>query len=270
MKLPPEVNLLAVVHYMQALDYQRRANQIVGILGSKTPHIQNLAVGGVANPINPESQSTLTLERLYKVKALIDQIGDFVNQVYLPDVAAIGALYAEWTRYGSGVTNYLSVPDMPLDTKSTHLRRCRAATSRTATSAPSSRSPITGTATSRQGVKESAKHAWYRRRRPASLRGQDRPQVRRLRGRRASTPWVKAPTFYDARAGRPARQRPGHVRLGTRADEAEPRPAAGDRRQGRRRRAAALDRALDDRPARRPRRPLRRPVRDAGCSSGAC
>ena len=55
MKLPPEVNLLAVVHYMQALDYQRRANQIVGILGSKTPHIQNLAVGGVANPINPKA-----------------------------------------------------------------------------------------------------------------------------------------------------------------------------------------------------------------------
>ena len=75
MKLPPEVNLMAVAHYMQALDYQRRANQIVGVLGSKTPHIQNLAVGGVANPINPNSQSTLTLERLYKVKALIDEAG---------------------------------------------------------------------------------------------------------------------------------------------------------------------------------------------------
>ncbi|HOT82386.1 MAG TPA: nickel-dependent hydrogenase large subunit, partial [Candidatus Defluviicoccus seviourii] len=101
MKLPPEVNLLGVVHYLQALDYQRRANQIVGILGSKTPHIQNLAVGGVSNPINPESQSTLTLERLYKIKALIDQLGDFVNQVYAVDVAAVGALYAEWTKYGS-------------------------------------------------------------------------------------------------------------------------------------------------------------------------
>ncbi|HPF71851.1 MAG TPA: nickel-dependent hydrogenase large subunit, partial [Candidatus Krumholzibacteria bacterium] len=49
MKLPPEVNLLAVSHYLQALDYQRTANKVVAILGSKTPNIQNLAVGGVAN-----------------------------------------------------------------------------------------------------------------------------------------------------------------------------------------------------------------------------
>ena len=41
MKLPPDVNLLAATHYLQALEYQRIANRIVAILGSKTPHIQN-------------------------------------------------------------------------------------------------------------------------------------------------------------------------------------------------------------------------------------
>ena len=56
MKLPPDVNLLAATHYIQALEVQRSANKIVAILGSKTPHIQNLAVGGVANAINPDSQ----------------------------------------------------------------------------------------------------------------------------------------------------------------------------------------------------------------------
>ena len=48
MKLPPDVNLLAATHYIQALEVQRTANKIVAILGSKTPHIQNLAVGGVS------------------------------------------------------------------------------------------------------------------------------------------------------------------------------------------------------------------------------
>ncbi|HJV35227.1 nickel-dependent hydrogenase large subunit, partial [Geomonas sp.] len=48
MKLSPEVNLIATTHYLQALELQRRANMIVSILGGKTPHIQNLAVGGVA------------------------------------------------------------------------------------------------------------------------------------------------------------------------------------------------------------------------------
>ena len=104
MKLPPEVNLLAAAHYLQALEYQRSANRIVGILGSKTPHIQNLAVGGVANPINPESQSTLTLERLYAIKKEIDLLGEFINEALIPDVGAVGALYADWTGYGKGIT----------------------------------------------------------------------------------------------------------------------------------------------------------------------
>ena len=60
MKLSPEVNLLAVAHYLQALEVQRKANKIVSILGSKTPHIQNVAVGGVANPLSTDSQAWLS------------------------------------------------------------------------------------------------------------------------------------------------------------------------------------------------------------------
>jgi hydrogenase large subunit len=119
MKLSPEVNLLAATHYLQALDYQRKINQVVTILGSKTPHIQNLAVGGVANPINMDSTSALNMEKLYHVKTLIDEVNDFVKNVLLVDVAAVGAFYADWTGYGAGVLNYLSVPDMPLDAKGT-------------------------------------------------------------------------------------------------------------------------------------------------------
>lgn len=117
MKLSPEVNLLAATHYFQALEYQRKINKVVAILGSKTPHIQNLAVGGVANPVDPNSPAPLTMEQLYHVKTLIDEIQDFVKKVYLIDVCAVGAFYADWTQYGSGVTNYLSVPDLPMDTK---------------------------------------------------------------------------------------------------------------------------------------------------------
>ncbi len=119
MKLTPEVNLLAATHYLQALDYQRRINTVVAILGSKTPHIQNLAVGGVTNPSNPDSPANLTVEKLFHIKTLIDEVGDFINQAMLTDVAAIGAYYADWTKYGAGVLNYLSVPDMPMDSKGT-------------------------------------------------------------------------------------------------------------------------------------------------------
>jgi hydrogenase large subunit len=119
MHLPSEVNLLAVSHYLQALEYQRKANQVVAILGGKTPHIQNLAVGGVANAINLDDQATLNMKKLFQIKNLLIEVETFVKQVYLPDVIAIGAMYPEWLGYGAGVNNYLAVPDLPLDSTGT-------------------------------------------------------------------------------------------------------------------------------------------------------
>ena len=119
MKLPPEVNLMAVSHYLQALEYQRKINQVVTILGGKTPNIQNLAVGGVANAINLDSKSTINMKTLFAIKNILDSVVDFVNHVYLTDVCAIGALYADWLGYGAGVTNYLAVPDLPIDAAGT-------------------------------------------------------------------------------------------------------------------------------------------------------
>jgi hydrogenase large subunit len=119
MKLSPDVNLLAASHYLQALEYQRKINQVVAVLGGKTPNIQNLAVGGVANAINLDNQATLNMEKLYMVKELFEEVKAFVEQVYFVDVCAIGAMYPEWLGYGAGVTNYLAVPDMPLDSAGT-------------------------------------------------------------------------------------------------------------------------------------------------------
>jgi hydrogenase large subunit len=119
MKLDPNVNLLAVNHYLQALEYQKKANQAVAILGGKTPNIQNLAVGGVANAINLDNQATLNMAKLFQVKNLIEEVKTFIEQVYIPDICAVGAMYADWLGYGAGVTNYLSVPDLPTDTKGT-------------------------------------------------------------------------------------------------------------------------------------------------------
>ena len=201
MKLPPEVNLLAATHYLQALEYQRIANRIVAILGSKTPHIQNLAVGGVANPINLDSQSTLTLERLFAIKAEIDKLGEFVNQAMIPDVAAVGALYADWTRHGAGVTDYLSVPDLPLDTKGTQFELPGGYVPK---GDLSQFKPIASyqDAYFRDGVKESVKHAWYQYKGDDAARhpyeGQTHPHHTAFQDD-GKYSWVKAPTFYDQR-----------------------------------------------------------------------
>ncbi len=119
MKLPPEANLMAVSHYLEALDYQRKATEAYGIISGKNPHIQNLLVGGVAAAINPDSEATLNVERLYWVRQLVEEVRAFVHQVYVPDVIAIAALYKDWLPYGKGVTNYLAVPEMILNREAT-------------------------------------------------------------------------------------------------------------------------------------------------------
>ncbi|MGB9197283.1 MAG: nickel-dependent hydrogenase large subunit [Terriglobales bacterium] len=115
MRLSPEVNLLAFTHYVQALEYQRKALQVVGMLGSKTPHIQNLVVGGVSNAIDLDGTSALTMDKLETIRLLLAEVAQFIREVYVVDVCAVAAMYPEWFKIGSGVTSYLAVPDLPLD-----------------------------------------------------------------------------------------------------------------------------------------------------------
>jgi hydrogenase large subunit len=197
MKLSPEVNLMAVAHYLQALEVQRKANKIVSILGAKTPHIQNVAVGGVANPIATDSQAVLTVERLMAIKGFIDELADFVKNVYLIDVAAVGAFYADWTQIGKGVTNYLAVPDIPMDTKGTQF------------ALPggfieggdlSKFKPITkfGDEYFTKGVEESVKHSWYDYSKGGALhpyQGETKPNYTDFKDD-AKYSWLKSPTFY--------------------------------------------------------------------------
>jgi hydrogenase large subunit len=197
MKLPPEVNLLAVAHYLQALEVQRKANKIVAILGSKTPHIQNVAVGGVSNPIATDSQTVLTVERLMAIKGFIDELADFVKNVYLVDVAAVGAFYADWTKIGAGVTNYLAVPDIPLDGKGTKFAMPGGFIE---AGNVGSYKPISkfGDEFWVKGVEESVKHSWYDYSKGGSLhpyKGETKPHYTDFKENDKYS-WLKSPTFY--------------------------------------------------------------------------
>jgi hydrogenase large subunit len=194
MKLSPEVNLLAVAHYLQALEYQRYANQAVAILGGKTPHIQNLTVGGVANAINLNSEGTLNLDRLYQLKSLLDRVIPFVQDVYFNDVCAIASFYPEWFGYGSGVTNYLSVPDLPTDSQSTKFDM---AGGTIMNGDFGTFRPITGPKDERfrKGVTEDNAHAWYTGSGGVHpWKGTTEPQLTEWKENEKYS-WVKAPRF---------------------------------------------------------------------------
>jgi hydrogenase large subunit len=67
-KLPPEVNLLGVAHYLEALDWQREVIKPHAIIGGKNPH-PNWLVGGMAAPVNPSDTATLNAEEFSKISA---------------------------------------------------------------------------------------------------------------------------------------------------------------------------------------------------------
>ena len=113
-RLPPEVNLLAVAHYLEALDWQADVVKIHTIFGGKNPH-PNFAVGGVPMPIDLDSDTALNAERLSVIKASIDKIVTFVDQVYLPDLLAIAPYYKDYAAVGEGLGNFLTWGEFPGD-----------------------------------------------------------------------------------------------------------------------------------------------------------
>ncbi|HEV1996946.1 MAG TPA: nickel-dependent hydrogenase large subunit, partial [Candidatus Dormibacteraeota bacterium] len=110
-KLPPEANLMAVAHYLDALDWQRDFIRIQAVLGGKNPHPQSYLVGGMATAVNLNEPNVLNAERLGLLSQLIQRGRDFVSQVYVPDVLAIASFYKEWGGIGQGDGNYLAYGD---------------------------------------------------------------------------------------------------------------------------------------------------------------
>jgi len=111
-KLPPEVNLLAATHYLEALEWQKEIVKIHTIFGGKNPH-PNYLVGGAPCAVNIDEVNALNTERLAYVGTLLDQARDFIEKVYLPDLLAIAPFYAEWVKIGGGLSNYLAYGDLP-------------------------------------------------------------------------------------------------------------------------------------------------------------
>ncbi|MBK1648705.1 nickel-dependent hydrogenase large subunit [Rhabdochromatium marinum] len=115
-KLPPEANLMAVAHYLEALDFQKEIVKIHTVYGGKNPH-PNWLVGGMPCAINVDDTGAvgaINMERLNLVSSIIDRTIEFIDQVYLPDLQAIASFYKDWT-YGGGLSgqSMLSYGDIP-------------------------------------------------------------------------------------------------------------------------------------------------------------
>ncbi len=115
-KLPPEANLMAVAHYLDALAWQRDVVKIHGVFGGKNPH-PNFVVGGVPAAFSggPAGSGMTSFNDigLQEVRDTILKMQQFVDEVYVPDTLAIASFYKEWFTRGEGVGNFLCVGEFP-------------------------------------------------------------------------------------------------------------------------------------------------------------
>jgi Ni,Fe-hydrogenase I large subunit len=112
--LPPEANLLAVAHYIEALEFQKDYIRIHAVLGGKNPHLQTYLVGGMSTSMDPnEPGATINPERITFLTELAAKAQQFVDQVYVPDVLAVASFYRDWFGHGEGLGNFLSYGDYP-------------------------------------------------------------------------------------------------------------------------------------------------------------
>ncbi len=112
-KLPPEVNLIGVAHYLEALEWQKEIVKIHTIFGGKNPH-PNYLVGGVPCPINLNESNALNAERLAYVGKLLSDAQEFIEKVYIPDLLAVASFYKDWGAIGGGLENYMAYGDLPM------------------------------------------------------------------------------------------------------------------------------------------------------------
>jgi len=117
-RLPPEANLMAVAHYLEALDWQRDVIRIQALLGAKNPHAQTYLVGGMSIPVDPNSQNALNAGSIAFISGLAKKALEFVEKVYIPDLLAVASFYKDWAAYGEGTGNFLVYGEFPEDNAS--------------------------------------------------------------------------------------------------------------------------------------------------------
>ncbi len=119
-KLPPEVNLLAVAHYLEALDWQRDVIRLHTIFGGKNPH-PNFLVGGMASRDQPrQRRRRSTPSGSPRSSGMITRARDVRRAGVLARPLAIAGFYKEWASIGGGVPNFLAVRRVPRGRRPRH------------------------------------------------------------------------------------------------------------------------------------------------------
>jgi len=179
-RLPDDVNLAAVAHYAEALHIRRKAQEMLSIFGGKMPHNCAIMPGGVTE--------VPTVDKIASFLWRLNEIRDFIDNVYVPDVLAVAGVYSDYFEIGKGCGNLLSYGSFDLETAETDLtRRKRLLSQGTVSTDLVFKELDTGQIT------EAVKHSWYADSTEGfhPSRGETAPQP----GKEGAYSWIKSPRY---------------------------------------------------------------------------
>jgi len=114
-RLPDEINNQAVAHYVQAFNMRRKGQEMLSIFGGKMPHNCAIMPGGVTE--------VPTIDKIAAFLWRLNELREFIDNVYLPDVLAVAETYSDYFEIGQGCGNLLSFGSFDLDSNEKDLTR---------------------------------------------------------------------------------------------------------------------------------------------------
>ena len=114
-RLPAEVDQQIVAHYVEALTMRRKAHEMLSIFGGKMPHNMGIVPGGVTE--------VPTIDKIASFLWRLNELRDFIDNVYLPDVLTVAEVYSDYFEIGKGCGNLLSYGSYELDGKEADLAK---------------------------------------------------------------------------------------------------------------------------------------------------
>ncbi len=179
-RLSDKVNIGALAHYVQALEMRRKGQEMLVIFGGKMPHNMAIIPGGVT--------ATVTVDKIASFLWMLNELRDFVDNVYIPDVLAVAEAYADYFEIGAGCGNLLSYGSFDLEGNNPdYTKRKRLMKQGTVST------DLKLGALDMNKIMEYVKHSWYADSSTGKhpSKGMTEPQL----GKKGAYTWVKAPRY---------------------------------------------------------------------------
>jgi hydrogenase large subunit len=106
-RLPKDVNLSATKNYVKALEMRRKTHEMLALFGGKMPHQCAMVAGGVTE--RP------TVDKIAAFVWRLNEIRDFIDNTYIPDVLAVAKVYDDHCAMGVGCGKLLSYGALDTD-----------------------------------------------------------------------------------------------------------------------------------------------------------